>query len=255
MPRTAVRRTAVAASMLSLALTLGACATDESGAKSESKSESKGETAGAKALSAAELGKLALTKKDAPGHRFTEVSAADVKEASAVKLKKAECEPLIEAMTFRPGGKASAATTQTLVPMANAPKPDKDASPEEQAKAAMSMFSGTTTSITLASFEGEGAAEGFAALEKSVEDCSGGFSIDAEGQNTEFTKVEKFDHTAGDESFGVTLVLSAGPKETLTVNLVTVRKGGVLASFNALSLQGKTEKPKALVDAQLKKLG
>ncbi|MFI1864516.1 hypothetical protein [Streptomyces jumonjinensis] len=253
MPRTAVRRTAVAASMLSLALTLGACATDESGAKSESKSESKGETAGAKALSAAELGKLALTKKDAPGHRFTEVSAADVKEASAVKLKKAECEPLIEAMTFRPGGKASAATTQTLVPMS--PRPDKDASPEEQAKAAMSMLSGTTTSITLASFEGDGAAEGFAALEKSVEDCSGGFSIDAEGQNTEFTKVEKFDHTAGDESFGVTLVLSAGPKETLTVNLVTVRKGGVLASFNALSLQGKTEKPKALVDAQLKKLG
>ncbi|MFI1884794.1 hypothetical protein [Streptomyces jumonjinensis] len=253
MPRTAVRRTAVAASMLSLALTLGACATDESGAKSESKGESKGETAGAKALSAAELGTLALTKKDAPGHRFTEVSAADVKEASAVKLKKAECEPLIEAMTFRPGGKASAATTQTLVPMS--PRPDKDASPEEQAKAAMSMLSGTSTSITLASFEGEGAAEGFAALEKSVEDCSGGFSIDAEGQNTEFTKVEKFDHTAGDESFGVTLVLSAGPKETLTVNLVTVRKGGVLASFNALSLQGKTEKPKALVDAQLKKLG
>ncbi|GLF99602.1 hypothetical protein [Streptomyces yaizuensis] len=245
MPRTAVRRTTVvAASLLSLALTLSACSEADSG-----KEDKGGAQKNAKEVPAAELAKLMLTKEDVPGHRFKQATAADLKQTAGEGAKDAKCAPIVDALTLRTGGKPSHEATQTITPEPK--KPPKDASPEEQMKAALG---GTTVQIGLVSLAGEGGADALAALEKAGQDCAGGFDLKG-ADATKVKTVEKDGFSAGDESVSLLLTSDLDEKTTMKTYVVAVRKGSVVATFAALSLAGETQHPKALVEKQLAKLG
>ncbi|MER6915591.1 hypothetical protein ABT354_28295 [Streptomyces sp. NPDC000594] len=244
MPRTAVRRTTiVAASLLSLALTLSACSDADSG------KQDKGGAQNAKEVPAAELAKLMLTKEDVPGHRFKKATESDLEQAADEGAKDAKCAPIVDALMLRMGGKSAHEAAQTISPEPK--KPPKDASPEEQMKAALG---GTTVQIGLVSLTGDGAADALGALEKAGQDCAGGFGLKGKDA-TQIKKVEKDGFSAGDESVSLTLTSDLDEKTTMKTYLVAVRQGGVVASFAALSLAGETQHPKALVEKQLAKLG
>ncbi|MBT2382796.1 hypothetical protein [Streptomyces sp. ISL-11] len=257
MRRSTVRRTAVAASAISLALLVSACGSEEPAAKDEPKDKpSSGAPAApggnTKALSQAELEKLVLTESDLKDHKIEKPSAVDVAAAKTVSGDKAECKPLVDIMALRAPGGAGASVSRKIAAIAK-PLP-ADASAEDKMKAGMGALGVTVTVDTLASYEGKGAADAVAALKKAGADCAGGFTLNAGDDKTKITKVEGASYTAGDESvaFTITVDMEGMPG---TGHLVSVRKGSTVATFYSQSLTGKAEQPKAVIEAQVKKLG
>ncbi|MGW2560772.1 hypothetical protein ACWCXB_16315 [Streptomyces sp. NPDC001514] len=251
MRRTIVRRTAVSASAVSLALLVGACGSGDPAAKDEPKGGAPAASA-AKALSQAELDELILAEGDLQGHKFSKATAADIAAAKTVTSDKAECKPLVDVMALRAAGTPGATATRKIVAVPKAP--DADASPEEKALAGLGALGATVTADTLGSYDGEGAADAFAAIKKAGADCADGFALVAGAEKTNFTKVEPAAYTAGDEAVAFTITVDLDG-ETGVTHLVAVRKGGTLATFHAQSLAGKAEQPKTVIDAQVKKLG
>ncbi|OAR22606.1 hypothetical protein A8W25_23620 [Streptomyces sp. ERV7] len=253
MRRTTVRRTALAASALSLALLSTAC-----GSEGSDKEEPKGKgsssapaTPAGKALSQAELDKLVLAEADLKDHKIAKATPADLAAAKTVTTDKAACKPLVDVMVLRGVGTPGATATRKVIAV---PKgPGANASAEEKAKAGLDALGATITADTLASYSGSGAADALAALKKAGTDCAGGFALMAQGDKTNFTKVAPASYTGGDEAIAFTLTADLDG-EPGTAHLVAVRKGSTLATFYAQSLAGKAEQPKAVIDAQLKKL-
>ncbi|MFC5147936.1 hypothetical protein [Streptomyces aureoversilis] len=256
MRRSTVRRTALAASAMSLALLVSACGSEKSeGKKDEPKGKASASApAAGKAASAEELGKLILAEGDVPGHKVTEATAADLATAKGVTSDKAECKPLVDAMSLRSGGAPAALVIRKVIAMPKSPAPD--AAPEDKMKAGLSALGGTITSDTLGSYgDAKAAGDVIAALKKSGADCAGGFNLVAGSDKTKFTKVAPADFAAGgDEAVSFTLNLDA-EGTTGTTHLIAVRKGSTVATFYALSLAGQAEQPKAVVEGQVKKLG
>ncbi|OEJ62152.1 hypothetical protein BGM19_33110 [Streptomyces agglomeratus] len=250
MRRTTVHRTAVAASALSLALLTGACGSGET--KTDDAKGGKGDAAATKAVSQTDLDKLVLAESDLKDHKIVNASKADIAAAKVVTTDKAECKPLVDAMALRPLGRPAATSMRKV--MAVPPKPAKDASPEEKMKAGLGALGGTITSDTLGSYDGKGATEALAGLRAAGEACADGFSVIVGKDKTKYTKVAPATYTAGDEAVAFTLTADLEGM-TGTAHLVAVQKGGTLASFYAQSLTGKAEQPKAVIDAQVAKLG
>lgn len=255
MRRTAVRRTAVAASALSLALLVSACGADKTvDAAPEGKGkESAAAEPAAKALSQAELDKLVLANGDVKDHKVAQPLKADIAAAKTVTTDKAECKPLVDAMAMRALGSPAAASMRRIstVPA----KPAKDASADEKLKAGLTALSSTVImSDTVGSYDGKGAQEALAALRTAGEACAGGFTMIAGKDKTKYTKAAPGSYTGGDEAvaFALTADVDGTPN---TAQLVAVRKGNTLVSFYSQSFSGKTEQPKAAIEAQLAKLG
>lgn len=255
MRRTTVRRTAFAVSTLSLALLASACGSDGTAAKDEPKGKTSASAPAApagKALSQAEVDNLVLAEADLKDHKVAKATEADFATAKTVTTDKAACTPLVDVMALRGAGKPGATATRKVIAV---PKgPGANASAEEKAKAGLDALGATVTADTVASYNGQGAAEALAALKKAGTDCAGGFALIAGSDKTSFTKVAPASYTAGDEAVAFTLTADLDG-ETGTAHLVAVRKGSTLATFYAQSLAGKAEQPKAVIDAQVKKLG
>ncbi|MFI9240789.1 hypothetical protein [Streptomyces sp. NPDC053079] len=256
MRRNTVRRTAVAASALSLALLVSACGSDKAAdAKPEGKEKGKESAAAApagKALSQAELDKRALTESDLKDHKVGKATEADMASVKNVNADKAECKPVLDLMTLRPVGTPAASTALKIMSVPQ--KPAENASPEEKMKAAQAMFAGTITADVLGSYDDKGAADSLAKVRAAGTACAGGFSTNASGDLPKVTKVAPATFSGGDEA--VSFTLSTELEGTAgTAHLVVVRKGSTLASFYAQSVMGKAELPKAVIDAQLAKLG
>ncbi|WP_424891265.1 hypothetical protein [Streptomyces sp. XH2] len=256
MRRTTVRRTAVAATAVSLALLVSACGGSGKSEKDEPKDKASSSAPAApsgKGASQAELEKLVLTDADVPGRKVTEATAADLATAKGVSTDKAECKPLVDAMSLRSGGSPAATVIRKVLPPAPSAAPG--ASDEDKMKAGLGALGGTITSDTLGSYgDAKAAGEVIAALKKSGADCAGGFTLVAGSDKTKFTKVAPADLSTGDEAVAFTLGMDLDGKAG-TTHLVAVRKGATVATFYALSLTGQAEQPKAVVDAQVKKLG
>ncbi|MBT2396417.1 hypothetical protein [Streptomyces sp. ISL-100] len=254
MRRTTVRRTAVAASAISLALLVTACGSDkpvDAAPEGKGKESAAAEPA-AKTLSQAELDKLVLAEGDLKNHKVTMPSKADVAAAKTATADKAECKPLVDAMALRPVG-TPAATAPRRISSVPA-KPGKDASTEEKVEAGLAGLGNMVLmSDTLGSYDGKGAQEALAGLRTAGEACADGFTMIAGSDKTKVTKVAPGTFTTGDEAVAFTLT-SELDGESGTSQLVAVRKGNTLVSFYALSLTGKTELPKEAIDAQLAKL-
>ncbi|MFG2337057.1 hypothetical protein [Streptomyces yangpuensis] len=256
MRSTLVRRSVMTASAVSLALLATACGSDKADTKADAKPSGAAATSAApavKAKTSAELEAAIVVQADLPNHLVKAPTAAELAGAAGAKSDKPECQPLVSAQSMNAVGTAAGTAGTRAIVKGKAPA--ADASPEDKFKAGMDALGGTTTSVYLASYEGKGAAEAFASLKTAGTACAGGYTGSQTGDSLKITKVAPGAAvTAGDEAVAYTMT-SDLDGETLTTELVAVRKGNTLATFSALSLTGAAEQPKDVVETQVKKLG
>jgi hypothetical protein len=266
-----VRRTAVAACAVSLALLATACGGSESGGKGgdgEGKAKA-GNSASAEpaaeAKTAAELEKLALADGDIEHHKVQKATAGDKVDADTIKTDRAECESLAVAVSGTSAGEPGATVQRKVVgePEKNGEEPSleelAEMSEKEMEEAFTAALGGTITMVSLSSYAGEGAKETVGSLRTAGEKCSGGFTMTVGGTEQKITKLAAEDVKGGEEALAWT-VTAEQEGETAPLKLVVVRQGGVLASFSSMNIgaigSGKDyELPVAVVDAQVKKLG
>ncbi|WP_406862567.1 hypothetical protein ABZO31_19920 [Streptomyces sp. HUAS MG47] len=247
-----IRRTAVAASVGSLALLLAACGGEGKGAdKGKESAPATPAAPDAKALSAAELEKLLVTQAELPGHLLKKATAAENLPPESVTTDKAECKPVADAIAFIATGKPGATAKVKVIAL---PEKDPNASPAENAMKALTQ---PVTAVTLGSYDGKGAEEAFASLRTAGEKCAGGFTATQGGQKVKISSVApgKSDASGGDENLGLTVTTEVGGDKAV-YGVVVVRKANTLANFSTINLSGALpETPKNVVDAQVKKLG
>lgn len=253
--RTFVRSTAVAATAVSFALLVTGCSEggkDADSGKDATPGASASATSGApaaKALSAAELEKLIVEQADLPGHQVQKAKAADVVKSDAVSTDKPACKPLADAMSSVATGEPGASAQRKVIEV---PKTEgATASPKD----ALGALAAPVTSVTLGSYEGQGAQEAFTSLKTAGTECAGGFTLLGGGEKTKIAKVAPETLSAGEESLAWTVTTDMDGEPFVT-KLVVFRRGNTLASFSTLSLGGTVEElPKAVIDAQAAKLG
>ncbi|MFI5759867.1 hypothetical protein ACIA8F_02880 [Streptomyces sp. NPDC051563] len=255
------RRTVLSASAVSLALLATACGGSSGTAdgKSDAKPDTKPATsapaaAGAKGKTAAELAPLLVAQADLPDHVLKPATDEEIKAGTDLASDVAACLPLVQAQSMAPVG-APAGTARIKGVAKPKQDADPDASEAEKAKAGLNALGSTVTAVALSSYDGKGAEEAFASLKSAGTTCAGGFGIRTGGDAGKISKVSPAAPvTAGDEALAYTLELDdSGDKAT--TELVVVRKGSSLVTFSAISLAGTAEQPKAVVAAQVKKLG
>ncbi|MEU6866428.1 hypothetical protein ABZ924_24745 [Streptomyces sp. NPDC046876] len=259
MRSTFATRTVLAASAASLALLATACSSGSSDSKDDTKAGApaaaspSAAAAAAKGKTDAELAGLIVAQADLPDHIVKAPTPSEVTEAAASTSDKPDCVPLVKAQSFAPVGKSTGAARTKAVAKPKAA--DAGAGPEDKAKAALAALGSTATTVTIASYEGKGAEEAFAALKTAGTACAGGYGVTGGGETAKISKVGAgAPVTAGDAALAYTVEAEADGT-TISTQLVVVRKGNTLATFSAMSLAGTAEQPKAVVDAQVKKLG
>ncbi|MTE21443.1 hypothetical protein F0L17_20475 [Streptomyces sp. TRM43335] len=270
MRATAIRRTAVAACAVSLALLATACGGSESDGGGEEKAKAD-TTASAEPASevktAAELEKLVLADGDVDGHKVEELGPGDSTPAESVSADKKECELLAYAQLGVPIGDP-AATVQRMVtqepqkPAETGSQSDGELTEEDLENFENAMNSAldvTATVVSLSSYEDGGARKAVADLRAAAEACSGGFTGGVKGEEQKVIGVEEGKVTGGDEAFAWTVTAEA-EGEPAPFKLAVVRKGGTLATFSSFNMLGvgkgeDYEQPTEVIDAQAKKLG
>jgi hypothetical protein len=258
MRATLVRRTALATAVASLTVLATACGGSDSDAKGDdTASAGKGDSAkpaAVKALTSAELEKVSLEQGDVAGYKVSKTGPEDIAQPGDVTVDKKECEPIGFAFygvkRGNPVGNAGRKVVQE-------PKKDESADPEDLLAG---MLDVTSSLVTLASYDGDGAAKSFAELRASAAECaSGGFTMTMKGSEQKITKLTEEKVTGGEEALAWRVQMGEGD-EAAPFKLMSVRQGGTIATFFTLNL-GKTgadadfEQPTAVIDAQVKKLG
>ncbi|WP_327284935.1 MULTISPECIES: hypothetical protein [unclassified Streptomyces] len=243
MPSTLVRRTVVTASAVSLALLATACGSDKADdKKADAKPSAAASSAApaAKGKTDAELAALLVTQAELPTHAVRAATPAELAAAASAGTDKPECLPLAKAQSSAPVGTpvGRAGTKAVTIP-----------------KSAADVLGATVTSIALASYDGKGAEEAFAAVKAAATACAGGYTGSQAGDSLKIEKVVPgAPVTAGDEALAYTAMANVDGEKAAT-ELVVVRKGNTIATFSAVSPSGSAEQPKAVVEIQAKKLG
>ncbi|MEU9622411.1 MULTISPECIES: hypothetical protein [unclassified Streptomyces] len=261
MRSTAVRRTAVAAAAVSLALLAAGCGGSDSGSDGKGADAKGKESAAAKpaakALTAAELEKVALAQGDVKGHKVSEAAAKDVISVDDIKVEKKVCAPLADALMGAQVGEPGAFTKRTVVSEPKKGSMDKqdDADAEEAFKAAFDI---TTTQLALGSYDGKGAEESVASLRTAATECAGGFDFTAAGEKQKVSKITE-ERIKGGEDAAAWTVQVEQDGEKIQFKLVAMRQGPSFASFSSMNLAamgggGDFELPTAVVEAQAAKL-
>ncbi|MYV65499.1 hypothetical protein GT043_06000 [Streptomyces sp. SID2131] len=254
--RTSIRTVAFATTAVSLALLGTACSSGEAGdsgkgsAAPSASATSASAAPAARTLSDAELEKAIVEKADLKGYQVQKAGAGDVVPAAEVTTDKASCAPIAHAMSFiSPGSPAATAERQVI----EVPKKDATAAPED---ALLGALGSQMSAVTLGAYEGQGAQEALASVKKAGAECAGGFTVTHKAEKTKVRKVVTESFTAGEEAAAFTLT-SDLEGEAFVSKLVVFRQGNTLASFSTVSFVpgGVKEFPKAVIDAQAKKLG
>ncbi|MFJ6635534.1 hypothetical protein ACIQMR_29675 [Streptomyces sp. NPDC091376] len=260
-----IRRTAVAATAISLALLVTACG-GEKGEGGTDKGKA-GATAAAepaaKALTAAELEKLTLADADVKGHKVSKAGPEDEVAADKVVVDKADCKPLADAVAAVALGDAKATVKRKVVEEPKKGTTDKtdlddmtDKDIEDALGASLNM---TATMVSLSSYDAKGAEEAVATLRTAATACAGGFTMTMGTDKSKVVKVEEAKVSGGQEAAAWTLV-SEQDGMKMPHKLALVRQGSTLASFSAINIgamaSGKDfPLPTAVIDAQAAKLG
>ncbi|MEU2247443.1 hypothetical protein [Streptomyces sp. NPDC019224] len=263
---TAIRRTAVAATVMSLALFTAACGSDSedkdsgkaagSSAQPSEKGADKGaDQSSAKALSAAELEKVSLAQGDVAGHKISKAGPADAIDAKDVTVDKAACDVFADLLMGAKAGSPAASTQRKVV---SEPKKGADKDTADPEKAFKAAFDITTTLTTLASYDGKGAEETLASLRTAATDCAGGFTLTAAGSKQKVATITEEQVEGGEEAAAWKVAVEADG-EKMTLKLIALRQGTTVASLSAMNLAamddgGDFGLPTAVVDAQAKKL-
>ncbi|MFB9389774.1 hypothetical protein ACFPM3_29895 [Streptomyces coeruleoprunus] len=227
MRATYIRRSAVAATAVSLALLVTACG-GEKGKTGGADKPTGGASApaaaepAAKVLTAAELESAVIAQGDVKGYKVEKPGADDI--TKEVSTDKAECKPLADVVSAVALG-TPAATVQRKVVQ----EPSKDI------KSPADAFNVSAIMDSLAAYEGKGAEEVVASLRAAGTACAGGFTVTADGEKTKVLKVTEQKVTGGQEAVGFTL-LSDMEGTPMPVKIAVVRQGGTLASFSVFNL-------------------
>ncbi|MEU3600539.1 hypothetical protein ABZ714_17745 [Streptomyces sp. NPDC006798] len=257
MQSTAFRRGAVAASAVSLALLLSACSggddkKDDSNSSNGAKNDTK---KSAPAKTQAELDKLAIVSADVKPQEVKNRPLSELKDAQVATSDKPECKALSTVMLGGVPGEAK----NTIIRRVSPPLPTdgrltEESSDKEFEEAMESIKLMSITSLGLGSYEGDGATKAMAELKKAGESCGAGFVSKVKSDSNKVTKVTPAAYTGGDEALAYTLTMD-GEGMKIETPTVVVRKGNEIFTVTTISLSGKAEQPKAVADAQLKKLG
>lgn len=259
---TAIRRTAVAATVMSLALLTAACGSDaggaadkDSGKAGDSASAKPADTSGAKALTVAELEKVSLAQGDVKGHKITKAGPADSITGDAVTADKAACDVFADTLMGAKSGKPAASTQRKVV---SEPKKGGDKESDDPAEAFKAAFDITTTLTTLASYDGKGAEEALAGLRTAASECASGFTLTAAGSKQKIAKIAEVPVKGADEAVAWTVTVEAEGEKS-AMKLIQLRQGATLASLTSLNLGasgagGDFDLPTAVIDAQAAKL-
>ncbi|MFD5052549.1 hypothetical protein [Streptomyces tendae] len=267
MSSTAVRRTALAASAAALALLVTACGgsdddsaagDDKAKAEQSAPAEGAGESAPAgKALTAAELEKVALAQADVKnGEVATELSADDQVAKDQISADDEACLPLVHVQGAVAQGEPAADVQRSWQGQSESPSESKGPDGQD-----MTDIDVNKILLNVASYADGGAEEAMAGLKAAVEKCAGGFDATAGGDKMRVTKVSGLDRLkAGDEGMTVNIGVATGGDSSGLMKLVVVRKGSTLATFSAVNLSSmmtgaEFEVPAEVVDAQVAKLG
>ncbi|MFE7758460.1 hypothetical protein [Streptomyces sp. NPDC057429] len=251
----AVRRTALAASAAALALLATACGGSDTGKEDGAAPGAKDDAKPAvKALTSAELEKVSLEQGDVADHKITKTGPEDIAEAADVTVDKKECEPIGHAFY---GVKRGTPVGNAGRKAVSEPKKPTAASKDALADA----LDSTSSLVTLASYEGDGAAKSIAELRASAAECAtGGFTLTMKGSKQKVVKLTEEKVAGGEESVAWTVLM--GEADALVpFKLVTLRQGGTVATVFAFNLGvfgGESpdfDMPTEVVDAQVKKLG
>lgn len=264
---TAIRRTAVAATVMSLALLTAACGSDatdkdngKAGASASAGPADKGtdtsaDTSAAKALSATELEKVSLAEGDVKGHKITKAGPTDAISGDAVTTDKAACDVFADVLMGAKAGKPAAATQRKVI---SEPQKGGDKESDDPAEAFKAAFDITTTLTTVASYDGKGAEEALAGLRTAATACASGFTFTAAGEKQKISKVAEVPVKGGEEAVAWTVTLETEGEKS-AMKLIQLRQGTTLASLVSLNLGasgagGDFELPTAVIDAQAGKL-
>lgn len=260
---TAIRRTAVAATVMSLALLTAACGSDatdkgngKAGDSASAKPADKGaDTSAAKALTAAELEKVSLVQGDVKGHKVSKPGPADAITGDAVTTDKAACDVFADVLVGAKSGKAAAYTQRQII---SEPKKGGDKESDDPAEAFKAAFDITTTLTTLASYDGKGAEEALAGLRTAATQCASGFTFTAAGEKQKITKIAEVPVKGAEEAVAWTVTVEADGEKS-AMKLIQLRQGTTLASLTSLNLGasgagGDFDLPTAVIDAQAGKL-
>ncbi|MEV4044325.1 hypothetical protein [Streptomyces sp. NPDC049744] len=268
MSSTAVRRTALAASAAALALLATACggssdddgAAGEETAKTEQSASAEGAGASApagKALTAAELEKVALAQADVKnGEVATELSADDQVAKDQIAADNEACLPLVHVQGAVAQGEPAADVQRSW--QGQSESPSKSKGPDGQD---MTDIDVNKIMLNVASYADGGAEQAMAGLKAAVEKCAGGFEATVGSDKMRVTKVSGLDRLkAGDEGLTVSIGVATGGDTDGLMKLVVVRKGATLATFSAVNLSSmmtgaEFKVPAEVVDAQVAKLG
>ncbi|MGW7207160.1 hypothetical protein [Streptomyces sp. NPDC054837] len=253
----------LAVSALSLALITG-CSDEGSDDSKETGSGSSSSAPAGKTYTAAELKKLILAQGDVDGYKVAKtLGAPETKDEVTTSDEK--CRPLAFAMSAQAPGdaaaEASVQATQEKNPTDTASKSVEDLSEGEVEDTLTDAMSVNVTIVGLSSYEGDGATETFKSVSDAVKSCSGGFTVNADGEKQKLTKISAEKGSgAGDESIAFASEGEMeGSADTGTVHAEVVRHGNTIATYYTINL-GSLMTGKAytidgtVVDAQAKKL-
>lgn len=259
---TAIRRTAVAATVMSLALFTAACGSDaddkdngKAGGAASAPSDKGADKPAAKVLTAAELEKVSLVQGDVKAHKISKAGPADAIAGKDVTADKAACDVFGDVLMGAKAGTPAASTQRKVI---SEPKKGADKDSDDPEKAFKAAFDITTTLTTLASYDGKGAEEALTSLRTAATDCASGFTLTAGGTKQKIVKIAEEQVKGGEDAAAWTVTVEADGEKS-AMKLIEIRQGATLASFTALNLAasgagGDFDLPTAVVDAQAAKL-
>ncbi|MEB8335943.1 hypothetical protein [Streptomyces endophyticus] len=261
----AVRRSVLAVSVAACSLVVTACgAGQESGEKADGKASAS--PAAVKALTAAQLEKRVLVQGDVEGQKITDPGKKDVFAPGSVSVGKAACDPVGQVLSSLPPADPAVSVQRLAVhESAKAKKgmPSVDelaGMTEKEAKdATIDSLDVTRTTASLWSYEGDGAQRALDALRAAGKKCAAGFSMTADGEKQQITRVESEKLAVGDDAVAWTV----GTKQDGTLadtKIAVVRVGGTLAGFSSFNIAAVTrgesyEQPTDVIEKQTAKLG
>ncbi|MFJ8820434.1 hypothetical protein ACIREE_01470 [Streptomyces sp. NPDC102467] len=270
MRATSVRRTALTVSAVSFALLVTACGGggggDEQGDEGKSGSAGASDKPTAKAFTAGELEKLAVTQGDVKGQEIKKPGKDDVFAPGSVTVDKAACKPVALALSALPAGKPAASVQRLVVDESAQAKKGMPSmeelgkmSKKEAEEATIDSLDITKTLTSLWSYDADGAEQALTTLREAGKTCAGGFTMTADGEKQQVTKVSEEKVSAGQDAVAWTV----GTKQDGTpadTKVVVFRQGGTLAGFSSFNIAAVTrgdafEQPTAVIDAQAAKLG
>ncbi|MQY35141.1 hypothetical protein SRB17_31130 [Streptomyces sp. RB17] len=188
----------------------------------------------AKALSAAELKKLIIAQGEVPGFK---VGAVPATRSRAITTDSASCRPLARVMSGLPPVDAAARTdrmameNQKKSPTAKPTSLD-DLDEGKFEEAMHKSLDRDVTTVTLASYDGDGAEKALASVATAVKGCANGFSGKQAGTTARFTKVAEEKATgAGDGSVAFTATMDSDDGDAAPVHAEVVRLGNTLSVY------------------------